>query len=195
MERNKTSNYSGKRQLMSTGAAMVALLLLLTFVTVSFADDVTGSLEVTGGSLTISATDNPLFPGITLNGTAQTITDTVGIDLKDFRGTGDGWHLEVTSTTFTNAGGKTLPNTALTITGVSSVCDGTTCTDPTNSNTYAITVPADTVAPTAVEFFEAAAATGLGDFTITPAFELMTPATTYAGTYNSTITLTVANTP
>lgn len=182
------------KQLAKFGGIGLALVLLLAVVATSFADNVVGSLSVTGGTLTISAVDNPAFPGVTLNGSAQSVSDSIDIDVQDLRGTGDGWHLEVTSTTFDN-GSQTLPTTALTITGVTSACDGTTCTDPTNGNSYAITVPADTVAPTAVEFFDAAAGTGLGDFTITPSFSLAVPATTYAGTYNSTITLTVANVP
>lgn len=179
---------------MKLGSIGIALLLLLVLATTGFADDVTGSLTVTGGSLTMSAGDNPAFPGVTLDGTAQSVSDAINIDVQDLRGTGAGWHLEVTSTTFTD-GSNTLPNTALSITGVTTTCDGTTCTDPTNSHTYSIGVPADTVAPTAVEFFDAAAGTGLGDFTVTPTFSLAVPATTYAGTYNSTVTLTIANTP
>ena len=183
-----------KSRWMKMGGISIALLLLFALVTTGFADDVTGSLTVTAGSLTMSALDNPAFPGITLDGTAQTTADAIAIDVQDLRGSGAGWHLEVTSTTFTD-GTNTLPTTALSITGVTSACDGTTCTDPTNGNTYAITVPADTVAPAAVEFFDAAVDTGLGDFTITPTFSLAVPATTYAGTYNSTVTLTVANVP
>ncbi len=184
-----------KSRRMKMGGIGIALLLLLAVATTSFAQsDVTGSLTVTGGSLTMATADNPAFPGITLDGTTQSVSDAIDIDVKDLRGTGDGWHLEVTSTTFTD-GSHTLPTTAMTITGVTSACDGTACTDPTNGNTYAITVPADTVAPTAVEFFEATTATGLGDFTITPTFSLSVPATTYAGTYNSTVTLTIANLP
>ena len=184
-----------KSRRMKMGGIGIALLLLLAVATTSFAQsDVTGSLTVTGGSLTMATADNPAFPGITLDGTTQSVSDAIDIDVKDLRGTGDGWHLDVTSTTFTD-GSHTLPTTAITITGVTSACDGTACTDPTNGNTYAITVPADTVAPTAVEFFEATTATGLGDFTITPTFSLSVPATTYAGTYNSTVTLTIANLP
>lgn len=184
-----------KSRWMKMGGIGIALLLLLTVAATSFAQtDVTGSLTVTGGSLTMAAVDNPAFPGVTLDGTTQSVSDAIDIDVQDLRGTGAGWHLEVTSTTFTD-GSHTLPTTALTITGVTSACDGTACTDPTNGNTYAITVPADTVAPTATEFFEAATATGLGDFTITPTFSLSVPATTYAGAYTSTVTLTVANLP
>ncbi|MBK8902314.1 MAG: WxL domain-containing protein [Anaerolineaceae bacterium] len=172
----------------------IALLLLLAVATTSFADDVVGSMTVTGGSLTIDAVDNPAFPGVTLNGTSQSVSDSIAIDVQDLRGSGAGWQLEVTSTTFTN-GTQTLPTTALSITDVISACDGTTCTDPTNGYLYPLTVPADATAPSAVAFFDAALNTGLGDFTITPTFSLAVPATTYAGTYNSTITLTVANVP
>jgi len=172
----------------------IALLLLLAVATTGFADDIVGSMTVTGGSLTMSAVDNPAFPGVTLNGSAQSVSDSIAIDVQDLRGTGAGWHLEVTSTTFTN-GTQTLPTTALSITGVTTACDGTTCTDPNNGNAYSLTVPADATAPTAVEFFDAALSTGMGDFTVTPTFSLSVPATTYAGTYNSTVTLTVANVP
>lgn len=182
------------RKLRWFGGMGIAFLLFLSVTATGFADDVVGSMTVTGGSLTMSAVDNPAFPGVTLNGAAQSVSDAIDIDVQDLRGTGAGWHLEVTSTTFSN-GSQTLPTTALTITGVTTTCDGTSCTDPTNGNSYAITVPADTVAPTAVEFFDAAVDTGLGDFTVTPNLSLAVPATTYAGTYNSTVTLTIANTP
>ncbi|MEM7331899.1 MAG: WxL domain-containing protein [Chloroflexota bacterium] len=183
-----------KWQRLTLSGIMGTVLLLGGLVATGFADDVTGSLAVTGGSLTMSAVDNPAFPGITLNGSAQTTSDSIDIDVQDLRGSGAGWHLEVTSTTFTN-GTNDLPTTAMSITGVTTSCDGTTCTDPTNGNSYSITVPAGATAPTAVEFFDAATNTGMGDFTITPTFELAVPATTYAGTYTSTITLTIANTP
>lgn len=185
-----------KSRRMKMGGIGIALLLLLAAATTSFAQsDVTGSLTVTGGLLTMAANDNPAFPEVTLDGTAQSTSDDIVIDVQDLTGTGAGWQLEVTSTTFTD-GSHTLPTTALSITGVTSGCDGTTCTDPTNSITYtSFIVPADTAPPTAIQFFNAAAGTGLGDFTITPTFALAVPATTYAGNYSSTVTLTIANLP
>ena len=160
-----------------------------------FADDVTGSATVTGGSLVMSATDNPAFPGTTLNGTDQTKSDTIDIDVQDFTGTGAGWNLQVTSTTFNDGSGHTLATTATQITGVSSACDGGTCTNPTNAIGYPLTVPADTVAPAAVKFFNSALNTGMGDFTVTPTLELSIPASTFAGTYNSTVTITIVSGP
>jgi hypothetical protein len=51
------------------------------------------------------------------------------------------------------------------------------------------------VAPAAVNFFNSAVDTGMGDFTVTPTFEIAAPAATYAGVYTSTVTLTVATAP
>jgi hypothetical protein len=193
----RSKNSRKWRIAMLSGAAVV--LLLLALVVPGFAQsDVTGSLEITGGSLSLNSVDNPLFTGFTLDGTVKTLVDAIDIDVKDLRGSGAGWNLAVTSTTFTNGSSKTLPTTALSITGVAAACDvAGTCTDPTNNVSYVsgLAVPADAIAPAAVKFFNAAADTGLGDFTISPTFSLIVPATAYAGTYTSTITLTVANLP
>jgi hypothetical protein len=73
--------------------------------------------------------------------------------------------------------------------------EGNTCTDPTNSVTYPLTVPADTDAPDAVAFYNAASSTGMGSFTVTPTMSLTVPANAYAGSYSSTITLAIDNGP
>lgn len=171
-------------------ALFLAAMMLMSMSVSAFADNVVGSGTVTGGDLTMSASDAPSFSAVTLDGANKTQTDSIDISVNDARGSGAGWALSITSTTFATAGGKTLPNTALAITGVTSACDQGTCTAPTNGVGYNLTVPADTVAPTAVEFFEAAVDTGMGDFTITPAFQLSIPANTYAGAYSSTVTIT-----
>jgi hypothetical protein len=104
----------------------------------------------------------------------------------------------VTSTTFTTGGGSPhlLSTTASTATGVTSSCaGGTTCTNPTNSITYPLSVPAAAVAPTAVKLFNAAANTGMGSFTVTPTVSVAIPANTYAGSYTSTVTVAVVSGP
>jgi hypothetical protein len=47
----------------------------------------------------------------------------------------------------------------------------------------------------ATKLFNAAAASGIGNQTVTPTFKLAVPANTYAGTYTSTWTLTLASGP
>ena len=74
-------------------------------------------------------------------------------------------------------------------------CAEGTCTNPTNAITYPFTVPAEAVAPAAVKFFNAAADTGMGKFTLTPTVGVSVPANTYAGTYKSTVTLASVSGP
>ena len=174
--------------------ALVAVLSL-AITTPSFADAVTGSATVTAGTLDMATADNPAFAETTLNGTDQTQTDSIDISVNDFTGSGDGWNLQITSTTFTNLTADTLPTTALIIESAAVVCDSGTCTDPTNGIGYSFVVPADTVAPAAGKFFNAAVNTGMGDFTVTPTFKLAIPADTYAGAYSSTVTITVSSAP
>ena len=188
-------NIGTNRRLPFWAILTLVAVLALAIAVPSFADDITGSATVTGGTLTMSAADNPAFPETILNGTDQTQNDSINISVSDLTGTGSGWNLQITSTTFTNGGGKTLANNAMSITGASAACATGTCTDPTNGTGYPLTVPADATAPTAVKFFSAAADTGMGDFTVSPSLQLSIPADTYAGTYNSTVTITSSSGP
>jgi hypothetical protein len=175
-------------------ATLTASLFALSAAAPALAGTVTGTLVLTGGTLSIAVADAPDL-SLTLNGSDQTASDTFEIDAKDLRGSGAGWKVTVTSTTFTNLEGKTLANTAATITGVSALCDGGTCSEPVNGIGYPLTVPADEVAPTAATLFNAAVDSGMGDFTLTPTFQLSVPANAYAGNYSSTITLDIASGP
>jgi hypothetical protein len=118
--------------------------------------------------------------------------------VNDNTGSGNGWNVTITSTQFTTGGGspKTLPTNASTATGVSASCaGGATCTPPTNSITYPLTVPAAATAPTAVNLFNAAASTGMGGFTLTPTIGVSILANSFAGTYTSTVTVAVVGGP
>lgn len=180
---------------LAIGLGVVAALSIGTIVP-AVADVVTGTATITGGSLAMAASDAPTLTA-TLNGTNQTVTDTFLIDAKDNRGTGAGWKLQITSTQFSTGGAtpKTLSTTAASITGATVVCDAGTCTNPTNGITYPLTVPAGSTAPAAVSLYNAALDTGMGDFTVTPTFQVAVPANAYAGAYSSTVTLTIATAP
>lgn len=182
---------------LSLALALVGALAVVLVAPAS-ADTVTGTATVTGGSLSEVASGTPGF-SVTLNGTDQTATSSaMTLDANDPTGTGAGWNLTITSTQFSTGGAtpKTLATTATTITGVASACKQGTCTLPTNAITYsALTVPAGATAPTAVKFFNAAANSGMGEFTITPTFSISIPANAYAGTYSSTVTLSIVSAP
>jgi hypothetical protein len=110
---------------------------------------VTGT--VTAGSLGIATSATPTF-GVTLDGTDQVASYTVPTTVTDATGSSSGWNLTITSTQFTT-GSLTLATTASSVTGVSNSCvGGSTCTDPTNGITYALTVPAGSMPPTPVKY-------------------------------------------
>jgi WxL domain surface cell wall-binding len=156
---------------------------------------VTGT--VTARTLSQSTSATPSF-SVTLNGTDQTASYTLPITVTDSRGSGAGWNLTVTSTQFTTGGGSpnTLSTSASTISAASATCNtGSSCTNPTNSVSYPLGLPAGATPPTAVKFFNAALTTGLGKFTLTPTVQVSVPANTYAGTYTSTVTLAIVSGP
>lgn len=136
------------------------------------------------------------FPTTGLSASDQTITATQPLVVSDATGSGDGWSVTVTSTTFT-AGARTLPTTATQVlTTPSLACKaGATCTLASNSVTYPFTLPAAASAPTAQKLFNAAVGTGLGAQTVTPTWTLAVPARSYAGAYSSTWTFTLTSGP
>lgn len=151
---------------------------------------------ITGGALSIATSAAPTFSANLATGDS-TPTFTIPFAVTDTTGSGAGWNLTVTSTQYTTGGTTphTLATNASTLTGVTAACSSGTCTSPTNAITYPIAVPAGATAPTAVKFFDAAAATGLGNFTITPTIGVFVPSSTYAGSYASTITASIVSGP
>jgi hypothetical protein len=160
------------------------------------ASNVTATANVSAGTLSLSTSAAPSV-GVTLDGTDQAPSYAMPTTVNDATGSGNGWNVTITSTTFTTGGGSPhlLSTSASTATGVSSSCASGTCTSPTNSISYNLAVPAGSSAPTPVKLFNAAANSGLGNFTVTPSVQVAIPANTYAGTYTSTVTLAVVSGP
>ena len=184
---------------MRSGKLFVTLLMGAAFAAIPSAAlgataTATGTLSGSTLSLTTSAT--PSFTA-DLDSGDSTPTYTVPLTIQDTRGTGAGWNATITSTQFKTGGGSpsTLPTNSSTLTGVTSVCASGTCTNPTNAITYPIAVPAGPTAPTAVKFFNAAAATGMGKFTNTPTIGVFVPQSSIAGTYTSTLTISIVSGP
>jgi WxL domain surface cell wall-binding len=154
----------------------------------------TGTL--TGSTLSLSTSATPTFSA-NLDSGDSTPTYTVPLTIQDTRGTGAGWNATITSTQFTTGGAtpNTLATNASTLTGVTSVCASGTCTNPTNAISYPVAVPAGTTPPTAVKFFNAAVNTGMGKFTNTPTIGVFVPGSSFAGTYTSTLTISIVSGP
>jgi len=155
------------------------------------------SLKPSTGTLAVTSPGAAPGFSLTLNGLDQTANYTPALSVTDTRTSSTGWNLQVTSTQFSAAGGKTLPTTASAVTGVTSACNaGSTCgTLPTNNVTYPFTVPAGAGPPTAVKLYNAASGTGSGIVTVTPTVQVTVPGNSSAGSYTSTLTVTVASGP
>lgn len=160
--------------------------------------DVDVSETLNPGSLSFidGTPGNVTFPSTALTNANQTVTATQPITVADATGSGSGWSIDVTSTTFTT-GTRTLANNATIVQGTPSIAckASTTCTPATNSVTYPFSLPAGGTAPPAAKLYNAAVDTGLGAQTITPTWRLTVPATAYTGTYTSTWTYTLTAGP
>jgi hypothetical protein len=173
----------------------------------------TGTLGLTGGTLILTSPSS-LSWSATMTGLNEQVFDTNAGDqqytVNDATGTGAGWHVTLSATTFTS-GSHTLPNTGTlvttgSITSVSATtaptatCTGT-CTLPTNSTTYPVAITTAT-SPTAVTIYDAATSTGLGQVVIggnTSAnpvgWWVAVPANAFAGSYLSTLTMAIVSAP
>jgi hypothetical protein len=193
---------TARRTRLSLGATISALVIAGAAATPGPARAGTvASVTVGAGTLSfISGTPSTAitFPSTTLNGTSQTITATLAFSIGDATGSGAGWNVTATSTTFTS-GSHTLPTTATTVqTAPTPTCNSaTTCTPATNLVTFPYTLPAAATAPTATKLFDSAANTGLGDQTFTPTWTLMIPAGAVASAtpYASTWTFSLVSGP
>jgi hypothetical protein len=179
----------------ATLAAFAAAFGLLA-PTAALAASATVTGTLTGSTLSLSTSAAPSFSD-NLDLGDQTPTYTVPITVQDTRGTGAGWNLTITSTQFTTGGGtpNTLATSASSLTGATSACAAGTCTGPTNAIGYPVAVPAGSSPPTAVKFFNSAANSGMGKFTITPTIGVFVPQNSFAGTYTSTLTLAIVSGP
>jgi hypothetical protein len=135
------------------------------------------------------------FPSTTIAGTDQTVSTTGVIAADDETGSGAGWNITGTSTTFTNVGSKTLPTTATVVTAASAAASAGNCSVPSNSLSYPITLPAGASAPTSVKLYNAAINSGGGPANVTLTFRLTVPSNAFTGSYSSTWTFTIASGP
>jgi len=174
----------------------------------------TGTVTLTGGALTLASPASLAWTG-TLTGTAQSLVDIVAADqqytVNDATGSGAGWHVTASATTFTN-GASTFPNTgtfvtngstsSITATTAPSATCSTTCTLPTNTTTYPVAITTAATSPPASTIYDTSAATGLGSIVIGGStatnpvgWWVNVPGNAIAGAYTSTITMAIISGP
>jgi hypothetical protein len=187
-------NYRRKIAALATAVLGAAVL-----VPVSLAAD-SADVTVTGGTLSITNPLVPNFAGVTLNGTAQTVTASLAtFEANDSRGTGAGWNVTVQGTQFAEhdgtayvVSGKTLPTSSLSMPAPTVTADGTSSTAPS----IQAGAPWAIDAASAVKIASAAADTGMGKYDLgAVSLSLSIPASAYAKTYRSDVTVSVVSGP
>jgi hypothetical protein len=174
----------------------------------------TGTLNLLAGPLTLTSPSALAWSG-TDNGFDQSLVDTTAAHLfyvvNDATGSGAGWHVTASATTFTT-GSATLPNSGTVVTTGSAssvtsanaptpVCSsGATCLLPTNTTVYPVAITTAAVSPTPVTVYDTSAATGLGSIVVgggsnPVGWWVNVPASAAVGTYTSTFTLQIISGP
>jgi hypothetical protein len=174
----------------------------------------TGTLGVTTGTLTMNVPTALAWTAVE-NGTDQQIVDPTPAQqsylVNDATGSGAGWHVTISATTFTTGPlslattgsfvttGSVTSETA--VTAPTAACStGSTCTLPTNTTTYPVAITTAASTPPTSTIYDTSAATGLGSITIgigalPVGWWVNVPASTKVGTYTSTISLTLVSGP
>jgi hypothetical protein len=165
------------------------------------------------GTLTL-ASPSSLAWAAEENGTDQSSVDEVPADqtltVNDSSGTGSGWNVTVSATTF-SSGSHTLPDTGrLEFNGSTSsviaatpsaACVGS-CVLPVDTTTYPVSIDTAASSPDAFTIYDASAGTGTGVVTLGGPIAthpigwwIQVPGSAYAGSYTSTLTLTLVSGP
>jgi len=169
------------------------------------------SASISGGDLSVEAPESLSWAG-TLTGSALSLDSALPLIAIDATGSGAGWQLTLSATTFSSTGTTpctpaqpcTLPDhDALTLDGSSlspasgtpsvGCLTGSTCVAPAGDVTYPLEMSTD--AASAIVIADAAAGSGMGAISMSGDLWLSVPADADAGTYNDTITVAIASGP
>lgn len=178
--------------------AIWCIFASLLIVNVAYAADPAPAAEVTGGSLAIEDLLIANFTPVTLDGTTQDTPAVVtAMILTDARGTGDGWNVSLEASQFAHGTivGEKLPLDSLTL-GTVSIAEKEGVTGSTAvAGIDILGGKIDNVA--GVVILNAPVNEGMGTYTVSMEDMTLTlkPATTYAGTYTSTVTMTHTSGP
>ncbi len=135
-----------------------------------------------------------LFDQESLTGEDITInTTSTGWMAGDTTGTNAGWRVNLSAVgDFTNGNGNTIP-----LNGFAIQFDGSDITPRAGSGAAPSSLVANgsTITTSGIDILAASAGTGSGIYDFDPSFELLVPSTTIAGTYNTTIYVTITAGP
>lgn len=166
------------------------------------ADDT--NVTITGGNLTLGTISTADFPGVTLDGSAKSSNTTMSpFSVTDARGTGAGWNVTIEASEFAEFSegdyvndGRQLGTSRLSLATatVDKIDSSSSATPSMTAGTYTLD------AGSAIKVASAATdGTGMGSYTITPGgtngLSLSVPASAFAATYRSDVTVTLSTGP
>ncbi len=175
---------------------LLVFVLLLGVTYSAYAESATVSLLAGTLSETIA---NVTLTTTTLNGLDQTTTSASGSNswtAADATGSGNGWNLTIEATDFSDGGSQAIDIDAGDQAFQIQLLDGNVGVTAGNTQpTSSVGTLTSMASGTPLKFLSAAAGDGMGTYTLAPNFSLMLPAELYAGTYTSTITVTIVSGP
>lgn len=177
----------------ATGTAALALMTTV-FASTTMAADTGVNSTITGGDLKLSEISATAFAGLTLDGKIQNdSTATIQpFTVTDARGTGTGWDVSISATPFTNsAAPKALSPNTLTI-AAPAVTAG-----EGSSSAADLTKLDGAIDNGQVKMLTAEANEGMGTYEVAaiPMSLNLKPSEVYAGTYSTTVSVTLTNGP
>lgn len=183
------------------GAAVAALVFLLSLGGQALAATATATVTLASGGLTITTQSGSVdFGTVTLTGDTQTVNATGAptFRIKDATGSNAGWNVTFAASNFSDGGSNTIASTNFTFQAT-----GGTLTTVSGQAIDAANGPRETGGSAqdlsaARKVVTTAAGYGKGRYDYTPLaarFALTIPATALAGTYSSTLTATVSSGP
>ncbi len=177
------------------GAAAMGLAMVMPALAADPEPDTAAmSAVVNPGTLSFTSVSVGEFEATTIDGQAHSPKASLAtFDVSDFRGTGVGWNVMVQADQFINAvESHTLPAGSFSMAAPTAVAkEGTTSPAPTMA-----AGPYDIDVPGGKQIGSAGADEGMGAYTISSAeLTLELPSTIYAGSYTSTLTVTVQSAP
>jgi hypothetical protein len=180
------------KKLIVTFSALAIIATSFVGAKATFAADA----GVTGGSLSMVQPTVGNFTAVTLNGQIQTTNASIGaFTVSDATGTGNGWNLVIKATTFTDSvKSLTLPTNSLDIALPAVTAQAGASAESTITKTVGKIDNA-----TGVKVMSAALDGGMGTYDVTFPTNSLTlnlqPKDVKAGTYTSTISLTLTTGP
>ncbi len=168
----------------TSGFAITALLFSAGAMLAS-ADVV--SSAVSGGALTVT-TYGATLPGVTLDGTTQTLTGPASAawTITDARGTGAAWTLSVSGGDLTSAAGSTETVARTIMHEHLRITPGTITASTDSDSATGITAPA-LVVTNSSQTLISAAGPHKGTYTLTPIFSMTMPANAFRSNWSGAV--------